>query len=187
MPSPCSPKVIWIFGLPSAGKSTLATGLTACLPGKERSCLILDGDELRGGLCRGLGFTEEDRCENLRRAAEVALLAVRSEITVIVAMITPLAAQRSMIAEILRNVPLHWVWADSPVETCRCRDVKGLYHRQKVGELTGLTGADAVFEVPGPEALRLDTNRFSVAESVETLREELALDPLDPPDQNTIR
>lgn len=187
MTYPCSAAVIWIFGLPSAGKSTLAAGLATRLRGTECSCVVLDGDVLRGGLCRGLGFTEEDRSENLRRAAEVALLAVRSDIWVLVAMITPLASQRAMIAEILRNVRLQWVWADCPANTCRSRDVKGLYQRQQAGELSGLTGADADFDAPGPEALRLDTNRFSVAESMETLWKDLALEPLEPTDQNTLR
>ncbi len=173
MASPCSAAVIWILGLPSAGKSTLAAGLAARLRGTERSCLVLDGDVLRGGLCRGLGFTEEDRSENLRRAAEVALLAVRSDIWVVVAMITPLASQRAMIGGILHEVPLWWVWADCPAETCRHRDVKGLYRRQQAGELTGLTGADGVFEPAGPEALRLDTGSLSVTESVDCLWNDL--------------
>jgi adenylylsulfate kinase len=172
--------VIWIFGLPSAGKSTVAAAVAARLRSQGRPCLVLDGDELRGGLCRGLGFTEADRSENLRRAAEVALLAVRSGISVVVAMITPLASQRAMIAEILRDVPLQWVWADCPAATCQRRDVKGLYRRQQAGDLTGLTGADGAFEIPGPEALRLDTGSLTVAESVEVLWQQLSLDPPQP-------
>jgi adenylylsulfate kinase len=186
MSSSCSATVIWIFGLPSAGKSTLAAGLAACLRGQRRPCLVLDGDELRRGLCRELGFNEDERSENLRRAAEVALLAVRSEISVIVAMITPLAAQREMITDILRNVRLQWVWADCPAETCRSRDVKGLYQRQQVGELRGLTGADAGFEAPGTEVFRLDTIRLSVAESVQILLD-ITMEPIEPTVQNTIR
>lgn len=173
----CSVHVIWIFELPSAGKSTVAAALATRLRSKRYPCLVLDGDELRCGLCRGLGFTEADRSENLRRAAEVALLAARSGIAAVVAMITPLASQRAMIAEMLHDVPLHWVWADSPVETSRSRDVKGLYHRQQVGELTGLTGADGVFEPPGPEILRLDTGSLTVAECVDVLWQQLSLDP----------
>jgi adenylylsulfate kinase len=177
--------VIWIFGLPSAGKSTLAAGLAKSLREQRRSCLVLDGDELRGGLCQGLGFTEADRSENLRRAAEVALLAARSEISVIVAMITPLAAHREMITKILRHVLLQWVWADCPAETCRSRDVKGLYQKQQAGELEGLTGADAGFEAPGTEVFRLDTLRLNVAESVQILLD-IALEPLEPKVQNPI-
>ncbi len=173
MNSPCGAAVIWIFGLPSSGKSTLAGGLAARLRGTGCPCLILDGDALRGGLCRGLGFTEEDRSENLRRAAEVALLAARSGIQVVVAMITPLASQRAMIDGVLHGVEVRWVWADCPVEVCRSRDVKGLYHRQQTGELTGLTGADGLFEPPGPEALRLDTESVSVADSVDCLWNDL--------------
>ncbi len=169
----CRASVIWIFGLPSAGKSTTAIGLRERLRSSGLPCLVLDGDALRGGLCRGLGFTEEERSENLRRAAEVALLAVRSGISVVAAMITPLASQRAMIGGILHEVPLRWVWADCPAETCRSRDVKGLYQRQQAGELTGLTGADGVFEVPGPEILRLDTGSLSVTESVDCLWNDL--------------
>ncbi len=173
MTSHCRASVIWIFGLPSAGKSTTAIGLKERLRATGRPCLVLDGDALRGGLCRGLGFTEEGRSENLRRAAEVALLAVRSDIWVVAAMITPLASQRTMIGGLLHEVPLRWVWADCPVETCRSRDVKGLYRRQQTGELTGLTRADGVFEPPRPEALRLDTGSMSVTESVDCLWNDL--------------
>ena len=163
----------WIFGLPCAGKSSAAAALAKRLRSTGRPSLLLDGDVLRGGLCRGLGFTEADRSENLRRAAELALLAVRSGISVVVAMITPLASQRALIGGILHEIPLHWVWADCPAEICRRRDVKGLYRKQQAGELTDLTGADGVFEVPGPEALRLDTGSMSVAESVDRLWSDL--------------
>jgi adenylylsulfate kinase len=179
------PKLIWIFGLPSVGNSTLASGWAISLRGQGRPCLVLDGDEWRGGLCRGLGFSEDERSENLRRAAEVALLAVRSGISVVVAMITPLASQRAMIAAILHDVPLHWVWADCPAATCRSRDVKGLYRRQQAGDLTGLTGADGAFEIPGPEALRLDTGSLTVTESVEVLWQQLSIDPPQPRSQIT--
>lgn len=180
MNSLCSAAVIWIFGLASGGNSTHVAGLTTCLRGQGHLCLVLHRDELRGGLCRGLGFSEDERSENLRRAAEVALLAARSRIAAVVAMSTPLASQRAMIAEILRDVPLQWVWADCPAATCRSRDVKGLYRRPQAGELTGLTGADGVFEPPGPEILRLDTGSLTVAESVEVLWQQLSLDPPQP-------
>ena len=163
------PAVQWIIGLPSAGKSTLATALRRRVTQAGLPSLLLDGDDLRGGLCRGLGFSDVDRTESLRRAAEVAALAARAGIGTVAAMITPLRSQREMIAEVLAGHRLLWVWADCPMDECRRRDVKGLYRRQWEGAVTNLTGADGVFEAPGPEALRLDTAKSSVEQCVERI------------------
>ncbi len=172
------PFIVWILGLPSAGKSTLARELRQRLTESGKPSLLLDGDELRGGLCRGLGFSAEDRSENLRRAAEMAALSARCGVSAVAAMITPLRSQRALISEILAGFPVLWVWADCPLEECRRRDVKGLYRRQHTGHLTGLTGADAAFEPPGPEMLRIETHREPVANSLERLWQALAQLPV---------
>lgn len=164
-----TPFVVWILGLPSAGKSTLARELRRRLTESGKPCLLLDGDELRGGLCRGLGFSAEDRSENLRRAAEVAALSGRCGVSAVAAMITPLRSQRILVAEILAGLPVFWVWADCPLEECRRRDVKGLYQQQQIGQLSGLTGADAAFEAPEPRVLRISTSTETLAESVDRI------------------
>jgi adenylylsulfate kinase len=169
------PVIVWIMGVPSAGKSTLAGELRRRLLNSRRSCLLLDGDELRGGLCRGLGFSIEDRTENLRRAAEVAALSARCGVSSVAAMITPLRSQRVLIAEILAGFPMLWVWADCPVAECRRRDVKCLYRRQQAGDLVGLTGADLEFEQPDPDVLRISTHTEPVEICVDKIIQTLEL------------
>lgn len=164
-----SPFVIWIFGLPSAGKTTLAQGVWTRLASTCQRCMLLDGDQLRAGLCQGLSFSEGDRTENLRRAAEVAALAARSGISSIVAMITPLNSQRAMIREILAQFPLSWVWAQCPLEECVRRDVKGLYHKYAQCRSSDMTGIHADFEHPEVDVLRLDTSTISIDHAIDEI------------------
>ncbi len=154
------PHVFWLFGLSGAGKSTLSGLLQAEL---EMTLglrpLMLDGDRLRNGLCRGLGFTEADRAENLRRAAEVARVGLESGQVVIAAFITPREENRRMIEEI---VGAHWlslIHIDASLETCRERDVKGLYARAAAGQVPQMTGVSAGFDAPTRYALRLETSK----------------------------
>jgi adenylyl-sulfate kinase len=161
--------IVWIFGLPSAGKTTLAQAVWTRLQGANRPSILLDGDDLRRGLCEGLGFSDGDRNENLRRAAEVAALAARSGVSSVVAMITPLNSQRAMIEEILVDFPLHWVWADCPLEECIRRDVKGLYHEYTIGLCSNVTGVGAPFDAAESRMLRVETSRLNVEESVEQI------------------
>ncbi len=164
-----TPFVVWLFGLPSAGKTTLAWAIWERLAAEGHPSLRIDGDELRSGLCCGLGFSDADRSENLRRAAEVAALSARSGVSSVVAMISPLAVQRAVIAEIPDGQRLIWAWVDCPVEECRRRDVKGLYRRQQEGAVSGLTGVDGAFDEPAPDVLRIPTGEMPVEEAVDTV------------------
>lgn len=165
--------VFWLFGLSGAGKTTLAIQLTAGLRAMGRPVLALDGDELRTGLCRGLGFSDADRAENLRRAAEVAKLGLNSDVDVVAAFITPLETQRAMVAAILPAPALSFIHVSAPLSICQQRDVKGLYARARDGAVPQMTGFSAPFESPAPEQahLTLQTDTESVAASTARLLE----------------
>lgn len=163
--------VFWLFGLSGAGKTTLATGLVGELRATGRHVLSLDGDELRGGLCRDLGYSEEARAENIRRVAEVARLAADQGGLVVAALITPLERLRQLAAGIVGRDRLALVWVDVPLAICQQRDPKGLYRRAAAGDLPLLTGVSAPFEpavacdlrlgADTPEAMRAALRGFS--------------------------
>ena len=158
------PHIFWLFGLSGAGKSTLSEALRSELyVTLEARPLMLDGDRLRNGLCQGLGFTDADRGENLRRAAEVARLAVESGQVVVAAFITPREEHRRMIEKIIGPEWLSLVHVDAALEVCQERDVKGLYARAAAGEVRRMTGvsASAGFDLPSRCALRLQTGAES--------------------------
>lgn len=161
---------IWIFGLSGAGKSTLAAALQGdLLRTMATRVLMLDGDRLRGGLCRGLGFTDMDRDENLRRAAEVARLGVESGLIVIGAFITPREEQRGFIRSIVGKSHLSFVHLATPLEVCRKRDAKGLYARADAGDLALLSGIDSRFDAPSQVDLQIDTSLRSVDDCLGSL------------------
>ncbi|MBI3885491.1 MAG: adenylyl-sulfate kinase [Opitutae bacterium] len=166
---PPSGHVFWLFGLSGAGKSTLARALAAQLRSAGRPVFPLDGDALRAGLCRDLGFSDEARAENLRRAAEVAKIAADAGFSVIAAFITPRAAYRQLVAEIVGSDRLSWVYLSAPLATCRQRDVKGLYARAAAGQVAQMTGISARFEEPTDSDLVLDTSRGTPDESAAQL------------------
>lgn len=155
--------VIWLFGLSGAGKSTLAQALANDLRQCGRSVLELDGDRLRAGLCRGLGFSPEERAENLRRAAEVAKLGIDSGLIVVASFITPLRENRALVASVIGRDALSFVFVDAPLDVCRRRDVKQLYAAAARGEVQKFTGISASFE----PALEADLHVPSACESVE--------------------
>lgn len=164
--------VFWLFGLSGAGKSTLAGKLRGSLEGRPGATpLMLDGDRLRDGLCRGLGFSDEDRTENLRRAAEVARLGVESGLVVIASFITPRETQRKMIEGILGAESLSMILLDAPLETCRQRDVKGLYRKAAAGTVQQMTGLTSAFDPPERFALRLETGAETLERSTARLVE----------------
>ncbi len=142
------PHVFWLFGLSGAGKSTLAGRLAAHLRAAHAPVLALDGDTLRGGLCTGLGYSDSDRAENLRRAAECAKLGLESGLCVVASFITPLQAHRDLVTKIVGRERLSLIFVDAPLEVCRQRDVKGLYARAASGQVAHMTGIASGFEAP---------------------------------------
>ena len=161
--------IFWIFGYSGAGKSTLAEALTRSLRSRGIAVLELDGDDLRTGLCQGLGFSDSDRTENLRRAAEVARLGANSGLCVVASFITPLESQRRLIEKIIGRDRLSMIFADAPLDVCRQRDVKGLYAKARTGMLTQMTGISSAFDQPPNPDLRLPTAGCTQAETAQIL------------------
>ncbi len=159
---------VWLTGLPSAGKTTIAHALEKRLLTAGHRVEVLDGDVLRTHLTRGLGFSREDREENVRRIGFVAHLLSRNGVVAVVSVISPYRAVRDEVRE-LHSGRFFEVHVATPVDVCAERDVKGLYAKQRAGEITGLTGVDDPYEPPlHPEAV-LHTERQTVEQSVETL------------------
>ncbi|WP_172147250.1 adenylyl-sulfate kinase [Pseudomonas tumuqii] len=166
-----------LTGLPAAGKSTLAHALEARLLALGGQCLVLDGDRLRAGLNQDLGFTESERQENLRRAAEVAALLVEAGMVVPMAMIAPLASHRQLLAERL-GADYREVWCRAALHTCERRDPKGHYALARAGKLADFTGVSAPYEPPQTPALILDCDTRSVAQNVKRLLQWMATERL---------
>lgn len=159
---------IWLTGLPSSGKSTIARALGRRLAEAGHRVEILDGDEIRTELTADLGFSREDRIANVRRIGFVAAVLARNGVKVLVPVIAPYAASRDAVrarheADASPYLEVHLA---TPVEECEARDVKGLYAQHRAGRLTGLTGVDDPYEVPEDPDLRLDTRGHNVDQSV---------------------
>jgi len=145
----------WFTGLPGAGKTTIARELETRLREQGRTVLWLDGDELRRGLCRDLGFSAADRAENVRRAGEVACLTAEAGVVAVVSLISPYAADRHAVRarHTEHGVPFVEVFVSTPAEVCERRDPKGLWAKARAGELKDFTGVDDPYETPeAPEA-----------------------------------
>ena len=162
-------KVLWFTGFSGAGKSTIATALEKKIHHQGLVCKVLDGDILRCGLNSNVGFSEEDRMENIRRTAEVAKLFSEIGITVIVAFITPTKAMRDRAQQIIGNENFSEVFIKTSLEVCEERDVKGLYAKARSGEIKEFTGITAVYETPKTPDIIIDTCHSSIAHSVEIL------------------
>lgn len=164
--------VVWLYGLSGAGKSTLADEVAKLLHQSGHLTLHLDGDILRQGLNSGLGFTEADRMENLRRAAEVARLFVESGAIVLCSFITPRNTMRRMVRDIIQEKDLLEVYVRCAYDTCATRDVKGLYAKAHANTLAHFTGKDSAFEEPDvPPSLVLDTDALSIVECTRLIHE----------------
>ena len=163
---------VWLTGLPSAGKTTIARALEKRLLDEGRKVEVLDGDVVRTHLTKGLGFSREDRDENVRRIGFVANLLSRNGVTVLCSVISPYRSVRDEVRELHdgRFVEVH---VSTPVEVCSQRDVKGLYAKQRAGEITGLTGVDDPYEPPLAPEVTIPTHELSVDEAVERVLEAL--------------
>jgi adenylylsulfate kinase len=160
---------VWLTGLPSAGKTTLARALSARLAGCPVE--LLDGDEVREFLSRGLGFSREDRDANVLRIGWVAATLARHGVLVLASVISPFADTRAQVRALhaRKGAAFLEVHVAAPLEVCSERDVKGLYARQARGELQGLTGVDAPYEVPGAPDARIPTHEQTLEQSVDQL------------------
>lgn len=158
--------MIWFTGLSGSGKSTIALGVERELHKRGILCRILDGDNIRTGINAGLGFSAEDRRENIRRIAEVGKLFVDTGIVTLAAFVSPTEEYRTMAREIIGADDFKEVYVSTPLEECERRDVKGLYARARRGEVKNFTGISAPFEAPANPALTIDTSRQPLDESV---------------------
>ena len=163
--------MIWFTGLSGSGKSTIAIALERELQKRGLLCRILDGDNIRSGINNNLGFSEEDRVENIRRIAEIGKLFVDTGIITIAAFISPNNDIREMAANIIGKENFLEIFVSTPIEECERRDVKGLYAKARRGEIKNFTGISAPFEAPANPALSIDTSKLSVEESVNRLLE----------------
>ncbi|WP_024697145.1 adenylyl-sulfate kinase [Pseudomonas avellanae] len=164
-----TPKTVWLTGLSGSGKSTLAFALERALMDLGKLAYTLDGDNIRQGLCRDLGFSAEDRSENIRRIAEVARLMNDAGLIVISSFISPYEADREAARSIIGHERFMEVFISTPLETCIQRDPKGLYRRAMAGELKDFTGISAPYEPPTGAVLCLDTRQLSVSDCVERI------------------
>jgi adenylylsulfate kinase len=160
---------IWLTGLSGSGKSTVAVAAEKVLLQRGRAAYVLDGDNVRHGLNKNLGFSPEDRTENIRRIGEVAKLFTDAGIITLTSFISPYRSDRDAVREIMEPGDFIEVLVDASVETCESRDVKGLYKKARAGEIPEFTGISAPYEAPEKPELVLDTNTQSVEESVGSL------------------
>ena len=164
---------VWLTGMSASGKSTIANRLDKRLTSEGRHTYLLDGDNVRHGLCRDLGFTEVDRVENIRRVAEVARLMVDAGLIVIVAFISPFRSERAYARSLFEPGEFKEVFVDASLEACAARDPKGLYAKALRGEIRNFTGIDSPYERPERPDLRLDTEELSPEACVDLLSERL--------------
>lgn len=161
--------MLWFTGLSGSGKSTVAIALERELQKRGLLCRILDGDNIRTGINANLGFSADDRRENIRRVAEVAKLFVDTGIITIAAFVSPTEDLRKLAQHIIGKDDFKEIFISTPIEECERRDVKGLYARARRGEVKNFTGISAPFEAPQHPALNLDTSKLSLEESVAQL------------------
>jgi adenylyl-sulfate kinase len=165
----CRPVCVWLTGLSGSGKSTIARLLESRLAGMGLSPYVLDGDDLRAGLNKDLGFSDADRAENVRRVAEVARLMVDAGVVPIVSLISPFRADRALARARFAAGGFCEAFVDAPLEVCEKRDPKGLYARARRGEVLRMTGLGSAYEVPEAPELHLLTGVGEPGDSVERI------------------
>jgi bifunctional enzyme CysN/CysC len=167
------PAVLWFTGLSGAGKSTIANLVEKKLAARGRHTFLLDGDNIRHGLNRDLGFTEADRIENIRRVGEVARLMADAGLIVLTAFISPFRAERHMVRRMIPEGEFFEIFVDTPLSEAEKRDVKGLYAKARAGELKNFTGIDSPYEAPENAEMRIDTTELSADEAADAIVERL--------------
>ncbi len=158
--------MVWFTGLSGSGKSTVALGVERELAKRGVLCRILDGDNIRAGINSNLGFSEEDRMENIRRIAEIGKLFVQTGIVTLACFVSPTEEIRQLARTIIGDEDFNEVFVSTPLEECERRDVKGLYARARRGEVKDFTGISAPFEAPKNPAISIDTSVLPLEESV---------------------
>lgn len=162
-----SSAVLWFTGLSGAGKSTLSVAVEQELHGRGIRTYILDGDNIRHGLNKNLGFSPEDRKENIRRIGEVSKLFVDAGVMVLTAFISPYRADRDMVRELVEDNEFVEIYVNCPLEACEQRDPKGLYKKARNGEIQNFTGIDAPYEAPEHPELVVETDKQPLEQAVE--------------------
>jgi adenylylsulfate kinase len=162
-------KVLWFTGLSGAGKSTIAHAVEEELYQKGFHTFVLDGDNVRHGLCGDLGFSDTDRVENIRRIGEVSKLFVEAGVLVLTAFISPFRADRDKVRALLNPNDFIEIYCQCPLSVCEDRDVKGLYKRARSGEIKAFTGISSPYEEPQHPELVIDTSLLSLEQSVQTV------------------
>jgi adenylylsulfate kinase len=177
--------ILWFTGLSGAGKSTLANAVNSALFEQGLSCYVLDGDNIRHGLCSDLGFSDEDRVENIRRIGEVAKLFLDAGVVVLTAFVSPFRADRARARALVEPGDFHEIFCDADLAVCEQRDTKGLYARARAGEIPHFTGISSPYEEPENAELRIETGGQSLDDSVAqvlTYLEERQIIPPPPAD-----
>jgi bifunctional enzyme CysN/CysC len=169
------PAVLWFTGLSGAGKSTIANLVEKRLFGMGRHTYLLDGDNIRHGLNRDLGFTDADRVENIRRVGEVARLMTDAGLIVLVSFISPFRSERRLARSLLGPGEFFEVYVDTPLEVAEARDPKGLYRKARAGKIRNFTGIDSPYEPPENPEIRIDTARVTPEQGAEQVIEQLRL------------
>jgi adenylylsulfate kinase len=162
-------KVLWLTGLSGSGKSTIAQHLERKLYNEGFFAQVLDGDNIRSGMNSNLGFSPEDRTENIRRISEIAKLYLDSGVVTINSFISPTLAIRQMAKDIVGADDFIEVYINTPLEVCEARDVKGLYKKARKGEIKGFTGIDAPYEAPINPDVEVKTHNMTIDESVDVI------------------
>ncbi|WP_166114785.1 adenylyl-sulfate kinase [Pseudoalteromonas sp. Z9A5] len=169
------PVLLWYTGLSGSGKSTIANAVEAKLFELGCHTYLLDGDNVRMGLNKGLTFSDEDRVENIRRISEVAKLFVEAGLIVSTAFISPFAADRAQARGIMTDGEFLEVFIDTPIEVCESRDPKGLYKKARAGEIPNFTGISSAFDVPATPEIHVKTAQQTIEQSVEQIVDYLKL------------
>lgn len=163
------PCLLWFTGLSGSGKSTIANALDVALYNRGYHTFLLDGDNVRHGLNKDLGFSDEDRIENIRRIGEVSKLFTDSGLIVLSAFISPFTSDRRMVRNLFPAGEFIEVFMDTPLATCEERDPKGLYQKARAGEIRHFTGIDSPYQAPERPEVRVDTSEMTVDDCVERL------------------